>query len=276
MKLAVSNIAWTEADDAAALPRLRDAGVEALEVAPGRVFADALNATIADAEKIGGQFANAGLPIGSMQSLLFGRPELTLFGSGQDQQELLAHLTQIISLAGALGCGPLVFGSPKNRLRGDRSFLEAADEATPILKLIGDIAVQHGCTFCLEANASGYGCDFMTVLGEASAVAAKSEHPGVAQVVDTGNMMMAGETPAAVEPVIAGVRHLHISAPNLGPVAEHKTFIEDVIARAISAGYDATITVEMRPIDVGSGEDRLSGVLAGAEMVRAIIDRYQG
>ena len=57
MKLAVSNIAWTEADDAEVLPRLRDAGVEALEVAPGRVFADALNATIADAEKIGGQYA---------------------------------------------------------------------------------------------------------------------------------------------------------------------------------------------------------------------------
>ena len=270
MRLAVSNIGWTDAEDATILPRLRDAGVDAIEVAPGRVFADALSATIADAEAIGARYADAGLPIVSMQALLFGRPELTLFGSADEVQPLVAHLGHIIKLAGALGCGPLVFGSPGNRKKGERSFDAARDEAVPVLRQIGAKAEAAGTVFCLEANATAYGCDFMTKLAEAGAVAAAVSHPGVGQVVDTGNMMMMEEAPDAIRAIAPHIRHVHVSAPQLGPVAAHAAFVGQVIPVLDDLGYNSVVTLEMRP---GEGDDPTAELLRAAELLRGLIDR---
>jgi sugar phosphate isomerase/epimerase len=275
MKLAVSNIGWTEAHDGTIAGRLRDAGADALEVAPGRLFADPLAATLADAEAKREEFAAAGLPAVSMQSLLYGRPELTLFGSPEDREALLAHLEHIMALAGRLGCGPLVFGSPRNRQRGGRSFEEATAEALPVLRRIGDIAAATGTVFCLEANAAAYGCDFMTVLAEATAVADATAHPGVGQVIDTGNMMMEGEAPAAAVAAIAHVRHVHVSAPQLGPVAPHRAFIAEVVGALADAGYDGAVTLEMRAPGPEAA-DPLADLLRGVETVRSVLDGLGG
>ena len=275
MRLAVSNIGWTEAHDATIAGRLRDAGADALEVAPGRVFADPITATLADAEARGEALAAAGLPVVSMQSLLYGRPELTLFGSQADREALLAHLGHIMALAGRLGCAPLVFGSPRNRQRGGRSFAQATAEAVPILRRIGDIAAATGTVFCLEANASDYGCDFMTVLAEATAVADATGHPGIGQVVDTGNMMMEGEAPAAAAAAIEHVRHVHVSAQQLGPVAPHRAFIADVVGTLAGAGYAGGVTLEMRAPGPEAA-DPLADLLRGVEAVRGVLDGLGG
>lgn len=270
MRLAVSNIGWTEAEDATILPRLRDAGVEAIEVAPGRIFADVPGATAAEAKAIGARYRDAGLPIVSMQALLFGRPELTLFGTAEEVQPLLDHLSHVIKLAGALGCGPLVFGSPRNRLKGERSFAAARDEAVPVLRRIGAMAEASGTVFCLEANAADYGCDFMTRLAEAGDVAAAAGHPGVGQVADTGNMIMMGEEPEAIRPVAPHVRHVHVSAPQLGPVADVVAFVERVMPVLRDVGYDSVVTVEMRP---GDGDDPTSELFRAVDLLRGLIDR---
>lgn len=270
MRLAVSNIGWTEAEDATILPRLRDAGVDAIEVAPGRIFPDVPGATVAEAEAIGAQYREAGLPVVSMQALLFGRPELSLFGTAAEVQPLLDHLSHVVKLAGALGCGPLVFGSPRNRLKGERSFAAARDEALPVLRRIGAMAEASGTVFCLEANASDYGCDFMTRLAEAGDMAAAAGHPSVAQVADTGNMMMMGEEPDAIRAVAPHIRHAHVSAPQLGPVAAQAAFVERVIPVLRDVGYDSVVTVEMRP---GEGDDPTSELFSAVGLLRGLIDR---
>ena len=270
MRLAVSNIGWTEAEDATILPRLRDAGADAVEVAPGRIFADVPGATVAQAEAVGADYRTAGLPIVSMQALLFGRPELTLFGTEAEVRPLVDHLSHVIRLAGALGCGPLVFGSPRNRLKGDRSFAAARDEARPVLRRIGAMAEASGTVFCLEANAVDYGCDFMTRLAEAGEVAAAAGHPGVGQVADTGNMMMMGEAPEAIRTVAPHVRHVHVSAPQLGPVAAEAAFVGQVIGVLRDIGYESVVTVEMRP---GEGDDPTAELLRAVSLLRGLIDR---
>lgn len=270
MRLAVSNIGWSEAEDASIPPRLRDAGVDAIEVAPGRVFADVPSATMVEAEAIGARHREAGLPIVSMQALLFGRPELTLFGTAAEVQPLLEHLSHVMKLAGALGCGPLVFGSPRNRLKGSRSFAEAREEAVPALRRIGAMASAAGTVFCLEANAVDYGCDFMTSLAEAGEVAAAAGHPGVGQVVDTGNMMMMGEEPDAIRAVAPHIRHVHVSAPQLGPVAAQVAFVRRVIPVLRDIGYDSVVTLEMRP---GGGDDPTAELFRAAALLRDLIDR---
>lgn len=270
MRLAVSNIGWTDAEDAEIAPRLRDAGVEAIEVAPGRVFADPPAAREDDARAVAQHWARQGLPVVSMQALLFGRPELRLLGDAGAQEEHEAYLAHVIGLAGALGCGPLVYGSPKNRLKGEMDDAAARDAAVPALRRLGDIAVAAGCTFCLEANARAYGCDFMTRLADAADIAAAVAHPGVAVVADTGNMMMEEEPPEAVDAVASRVAHLHVSAPNLGPVHPHAAYVGSVIDRLAARGYDGTVTIEMRP---GEGPAPLENLLRGLSMVRDMLER---
>lgn len=270
MKLAVSNIGWTAEEDATVAPLLRDAGAVAIEVAPGRVFETPAVATPEEARSFAANWADQGLPVASMQALLFGQVDLRMFGDAETQAAHEAYLAHIIALAGALGCGPLVYGSPRNRARGEMGFAQARDAAIPGLRRIGDIAEAHGCVFCLEANATGYGCDFMTTLAEAGEVARATDHVAVAQVVDTGNMLMEGEAPDAVDAVVDQTAHLHLSAPQLGPVHEQAAYVEEVITRLRGHGYDGSVTLEMRP---GSGDAPLEDLLRATGLISDMIAR---
>ena len=59
-----------------------------------------------------------GLQIVSLQSLLFGRSDLQLFGDDGVRAALADYLRRVIDFGAPLGAHALVFGSPKNRLRG--------------------------------------------------------------------------------------------------------------------------------------------------------------
>jgi sugar phosphate isomerase/epimerase len=269
MKLAVSNIGWSADADATIAGRLAEAGAEAIEVAPGRIFEDLARARGADAARAADLWAECGLPVVSMQALLFGQPDLRLFGDLADRRVLLAHLRHVMTLAGELGCGPLVFGSPRNRLKGDRSFAQARDAAVGIFRDIGDIAAGTGTVFCLEANARAYGCDFMTVLDEAIEVVAAVDHPAVRLVVDTGNMALEGEAPGVAAAAVPFAAHFHMSAPQLAPIAAHAAFIGAVLSELRRGGYDGVATVEMR---AGEGPAADDALLASVRAARAIID----
>lgn len=268
MKLAVSNICWTAEADQTIAPRLRDAGCDAIEVAPGRLFDNVSAADTNRAANMRAKWSARGLPMISMQALLYGQTGLGLFG-GQANQ-MVAYLDHVIEIAGALGCGPLVFGSPGNRQSGEMSFADALAASVPVLRQIGDSAARNGCVFCLEANATEYGCDFMTRLSEAAAVTRAIDHEAVRMVVDTGNMMMESEPAQAVGPIADLVSHLHFSAPKLSPVLPHLDFMADTLAVLHDAGYRGDMTIEMRPIDAPDGVDQLLRIV---EATRARLDK---
>jgi len=273
VRLAVSNIGWTAGQDATASARLIAAGAEATEVAPGRIFADLALATPAEARRLGAGLAAAGLPAVSMQALLYGQEDLRLFGDRADEGMLLAHFDRLFGLAAALGCGPLVFGAPKNRLKGSMGFAEATRRAVPVLSRIGDLAARHRLTFCLEANARAYGCDFMTRLAEAAEVAAAVDHPAVAVVGDTGNMLMEDEPAEAILAVLDRLAHVHVSAPALASPLAHRDFVAALIGHLGAAGYGGIVTLEMRP---GAGADPLADLDGALVMLRGIMDGARG
>lgn len=269
--VAVSNIAWPAESDDEVAPLLRAAGVTCIEVAPSRIFGDVGTARHHDAAARAKLWLDRGLPVASMQALLFGRPDLVLFTDQKGTDAFVTYLSHVISLAGALGCGPLVFGSPRNRQKGARGFAEAAALAVPVFRALGDVCATQGTVLCLEANAEAYGCDFMTDLAEAAAVVRAVAHPSVGLVADTGNMIMAGETPSALAPVADLVRHVHVSAPRLGPVQDHAPFVRDVWGRLRDAGYQGHVTLEMLP--TGEGQAALGAMAENAaflvDLVRA-------
>ena len=117
MKLSVSNIAWGPESDAAMYPVLAEKGYQGLEAAPTRLFPQRPYDHLEQAAAFRARLqADYGLCIPSIQSIWYGRTE-ELFSGAEARAALLDYTQAAIRFAAALGCGNLVFGSPKNRAR---------------------------------------------------------------------------------------------------------------------------------------------------------------
>lgn len=251
MKVIVSNIAWEPGEDAAVAAVLRREHVEAIELAPTKWREDALDASAADLDALWTKWHDLGLRIVSLQSLLFGRPELQLFGDAASRAAMMRHLRRSIDFAAAIQARTLVFGSPKNRIRGAMPMGEATTIAREFFHELGEYAFAHTTRVCLEANPPEYGCDFLTTTPEAVALARQVDHPGIGVNIDLGGIQLAGEN-ARDSIELAGdlALHVHASEPNLAELASsvHHTRAAEAL-RALA--YRAFVSIEMRA--VGSG-----------------------
>lgn len=246
MRLAISNIAWDPAEDDAVGAVLRRHGVDAIDVAPGKYFPDPPAATDADIARVRRAWADRGLRIHGMQALLFGTVGLNLFGEADVRRAMLDRLEAVCRIGAGLGCGPLVFGSPKNR---DRAGLEDARVdalAVGFFRELGERAARHGVTVCLEPNPVRYGCNFMTATAEAAAMVERVGHPAIRMQLDTGTITVNGEPmEATVRAHAAWIGHVHASEPDLVTLGDGGTD-HAAAARALRAvSPDAVVTVEM-------------------------------
>ena len=260
MNLAVSNIAWDSSQDDATAAALRRAGVGGVEIAPTKWRDRPLEASSADTAAYRRRWEDRGLPIVSLQALFFGRPDLQLFGEARSRAEMLAYLRGIMRVGAGLGARALVFGSPKNRLRGSLSLPQALDIATKFFRAAGDYAREHGIALCIEANPPAYGCDFITTTTEAVELCRLVDHPAIRVNADLGGMTMSNEDiGASLESVKSFIGHFHASEPNLvslGAVANHAA-----AGSALEAiGYMGWVSIEMRAPAQASGDDNVTAV----------------
>ncbi len=262
MRIAFSNIAWDVSEDDAIAGVLHAAGVDAVEIAPSKLWARPGEASADDIAAARAAWEKRGLRIVSLQALLFGRPELTLFDDEDSLERTIEYLGRIFRLAAGLGAGPLVFGSPRNRLMRGRPRVEAMDLAVAVFRRLGDVAQQAGVVLGLEPNAEDYGCDFVTNTTVGVEVVRRVDHPAVRLHLDAGVMAMNLEDPArAMAAAAPHLVHFHASEPNLAPVgsggADHAA-----IGRALrSNGYRGLVSVEMRSGKAGGSVDAVKRAL---------------
>jgi sugar phosphate isomerase/epimerase len=244
MKIAVSNIAWPAESDDAAYELLRRAGVTGLEVAPTRVWPGWQGITPSSLAEYRQRVEDAGLQISSLQSILFQKPELQMFGTDGGFAE---HLRYCADLAAALGAKCVVLGAPKNRLRGNLTEADAMQRAVNILFPIAEYYAQQGVALCLEANPEQYACDFVTRGSEAASLVRRVDSPGLRLHLDTACALLAGDDIAVlVRDHIDILAHFHASESMLGdfnvPSAQH-----DTAAHALcESDYKQWVAVEMR------------------------------
>lgn len=251
-KLAISNIAWRSDENEAVLELLRGYGVDAVEVAPGKLFADP--AAVNDHEVIDQRtaFEDKGFRIVAVQALLFGHPELMLFREEEVCRRTIVHLKKMVRLGASLGASVLVFGSPRNRSVGDGDRKQAWSRAVEVFGELGAAATESGVTFCIEPNSTRDGCDFINTVAEAVELVKEVNHPGFGLHIDAG--VMTGNEESYTEALSAGVpfaKHFHISEPSLKPienVAAHK----ELGKRLRESGYARNISIEMRGPEEGS------------------------
>jgi len=264
MKLAISNIAWKKEEDPQIIEIMHDLGISALEVAPTRFWEEPLKASAEEVLKVRRFWEEQGIGIVAMQALLFGRPELTIFEDPRIREQTLQYLFEIIRLAKNLGCGVLVFGSPKNRKVRGMPKEEVRRIAGDFFGRLGDESAKHGVWFCLEPNPPEYGCDFITTTQEGIDFVKDTNKDGLGLNFDLGGATMNKEPLEQVLPKAAPVMcHFHISAPNLIPITEGEVNHNLAAKLLKEIGYNRFVSIEMR-----SSESNLDRVRESSQFVK--------
>ena len=266
MKLAVSNIAWTANEETAVAEELQRQGVRYVEIAPTKVWDDPLHVTDDQIQAYKNFWAKYNIEIVAFQSMLFGRPDLTLFDTEATRQQTHDYLVAFIELAGRVGAEVLVFGSPKNRQVKTIGQDEAYDIAKAFFKEMGEAAVTNRTNFCLEPNAEAYDCNFVTTAAQGLALVQAVDHPGFELHLDTACMVMAGDDiGASITNAKNNLRHFHISAPYLQPIEETEVDHQAAADALRAINYQHFVSIEMRPGDEGQNVDRVSQAVAIAK-----------
>jgi sugar phosphate isomerase/epimerase len=224
MKLAISNIAWDIPEDTEIAELLKQYGVDAIDVAPGKYFPDPTKATDKEITQVKHWWEVRGIRITGMQALLFGSVGLNLFGPHEVQDAMLKHLSAVCRIGAGLGATRLVFGSPKNRDRNGISDEQAMEIAVQFFRKLGDIALSYGVVICLEPNPSCYGSNFMMNSIDTAEVVRQVAHPAIRMQLDTGALTINGENPAtALQNSAELIGHIHASEPELVPLGDGGT-----------------------------------------------------
>ena len=267
MKLSVSNIAWAADREQEAAAILQNAGVRGLEVAPTMVWPRPTEAPPVALDAYRDRWLDRGVRIVATQALLFGRPDLILFGDEAARRCTGDYLLAMARVSARLGAGVMVFGSPGNRLRHGLGADIAMDVAVRFFLSLARGVADLGTSLCIEANAPAYGCDFLTTTAEAAELVRRVDHPGVRLQLDTSTMALNGEAYAAeIAAAAALLGHAHASEPHLVPFGSGGA---DHAAAAVAlrqAGYARWVSVEMR----ARPDDRdLAAITAALRLARA-------
>jgi D-psicose/D-tagatose/L-ribulose 3-epimerase len=245
-RIAISNIAWRADEERDVRDLLARRNIDAVEVAPSKIGARPAELADDELRRYRGFWAERGIEIVAMQALLFGRAELSLFGDEEQRERFVEYLSRIVRLGGVLGARALVFGSPKNRLRGSRTEREAAELAAPVLRRIGEVALEHGTCLCIEPNPPEYGCDWISSVAQARDLVDFVGHPGFGLHVDSAALHMAGEDESALLANAGRIRHFHASEPDLAPVGAGSAVPHAAYSRALRGSGVRVVSIEMR------------------------------
>lgn len=269
MPISFSHIAWPPEDEAAALSFLNDLGLDMIEVAPLRVFGNPLTATESSVRERAAWYREQGFKIGSFQALLFGTDGLELFGNAGTRQRMKEVLIAVGRVAGWAGAGPMVFGSPKNRLLLGIDHAEGIRQAAPFFREVADACAEAGSCLVIEANPVAYGADFCNTLAQAADLVLAVDSPGFGLHVDAGGMALGGdEFETTLRQAADLVKHVHASQPNLASFDAPDPIHHRLASVLKEINYPGSLAIEMRAQPEG-----LDAVKQAVEAVRKIYQR---
>jgi len=269
MKLTVSSIAWTNEEEKDVAELLQKLGVKYVEVAPTKLWDDPTKASDQDIKDYKAFWQSYGIEIVAFQSMLFTRADLKIFEDEENRQKTLTYLKDFTVLAGKMGAQVMVFGSPKNRQKGDMAIDEANRIAAEFFGEIGATASQNDVYFCIEPNPTAYACDFVTTAREGIDFVKSVDSDGFGLHLDIAGMTLAGDdVVASIKEAAPLLRHFHISSPMLEQVEDREDVHHRDAAEALkSIGYDRFVSIEMRPAVVGENVARVEKAVRFAQDV---------
>ena len=248
MKLAVSNIAWAIHDDPAIFALLKSLGVDGIEVAPTKVWPAWTGITEKKIKLYKSQLNDSGFDIPAMQAILFGKPQLQLF-KPESHTEFLDHIKIVADIAAGLGAKTLVFGSPKNRKRGQLSIAESFEVARDFFTMAGDICLERECCIAIEHNPVEYECDFVTNVADAKSLVESVNHDGFKLHIDSAGIHMCGGNIYEIIKKSVPFSHYHISESMLDPICNGEVDHKSAYQALADVGYQNWVSIEMKQPD---------------------------
>ena len=269
--LSVSHIAWPPAREEEFLEILRDQGLETMEAAPLRTFGNPFLATESNVREKADWYRDRGFKIGSFQALLFGAEGVFLFEDEASRLRLKEWLIAIARVGAWCGAGPMVFGSPKNRLKGSLSHTEAMEAAVSFFREVANSCAAGSSYLVMEANPEAYGADFCTKLEQAAELVARVDSPGFRLHVDAGGLALGGEDfESVIRQSASLIGHVHASQPGLDSWAEPNP-VHAKLSRVLDGvGYTGMVALEM-----SAGEpyrERVAEAICGASRAYGLLN----
>jgi sugar phosphate isomerase/epimerase len=256
MNLAVSNIAWNRfgIDQKIARTDLLKADISFVELAPALTWSDPASITSKENLALRNFWNSLGIEICALQSLLYGREDLQLFGDSKSRSNLLDYVLHLAEAASEIGATTLVFGSPLNRNKGELSKLEADLVAIDFFQALDQKIYGLGISIAIEPNPTVYKCDYLTSVTQVLDFLKILNCSNIKLNFDLACTILSGEDPIQLLPkAIDFISHIHISEPNLGPI-ELKTLPHVEFARTIKLNStkltSVKISMEMRDASV--------------------------
>ncbi len=245
IKLAISNIAWSENQDIEMYEYLSSNKFDGIEIAPTRIFPEKPYENLELARKFSLNIKQKyNLQICSMQSILFGKTE-RLFGSEEERKILFDYVKKAIDFANAIECPNLVFGSPKNRVIEKQEQYKIGVE---FFKQLGDYASTKGTTLSIEPNPTIYNTNYINSTKDAVQLIKDVNSSGFRINADLGTIIQNKETLNSVIKNINLVNHVHISEPNLDLIQQRKLHADLAIGLKKN-NYTNFVSVEMKNIN---------------------------
>lgn len=257
MKLAVSSIAWNPSQDDVMRAMLARHGVTGVELAPLAYWPAAPEVAPSVLADYRARWADVGISVVALQGVVFGKPELQLFGSAEQQRAFTDHLVGMVRLAAGVGAQTVVVGAPTNRFRGVLPEDEAIVTAASLLRRVAVVAAELGVVICVEPIPTRYGADFVRTTAEAVSLVQAVDHPGFGLHLDAAELSINGVGDDEVIKAARSARHFHISEVDLAPVGSG-TVDHARLGRLLRrAGYDGWVSVEMKRIEPDARAEHL-------------------
>lgn len=248
MKLAISNIAWSDEMDSEIYDLMKKYNYTGLEIAPTRIFPKIpYEQNIAAAKWKTELLEKYGFEIPSMQSIWFGRQE-KLFDSAEQRNTLIEYTKKAIDFAASIECKNLVFGCPKNRNLPNGQTFDIEVQAKDFFKTIGDYAFSHNTVVGMEANPPIYQTNYINTTKEALELIKRVDSKGFLLNLDVGTMIENGESVEILENHAQYINHVHVSEPRLKYITK-KTFHQELADFLRESQYQGYISIEMQRQD---------------------------
>ncbi len=246
MKISVSNIAWENKELEKHLALLKELRCDGVEIAPSCIWKEPISATREEIKSFKEIIDKYELEIPALHALLFTRPDLYLFGDKATRDETILYLKALIRLAGELSVKVLVYGSPKSRRVGDKSYDKCYTIAINVFSELAKEASLYNTCFCIEPLDQKES-DFINTASEGYRLVQDIDSLHFGLHLDARAMFDSQENFEAVFGQYGKViKHFHVGDPGLAPPG-YTGLDHSVIGGALyKSPYKGFVSIEMR------------------------------
>jgi D-psicose/D-tagatose/L-ribulose 3-epimerase len=249
MKLSISNIAWPFEEDKFFLSNIKKWGCSGVEIAPNKIWMEPVNSKKSERDSYRKLVGDYDLEISALHALLYNRQDLGLFKGKKIEEETIDYLKSLCYLASDLGANILIFGSPKNRIRGNIAVEDAFEKASLFFSKVAETAEELSVCICIEPLGNKE-TDFINTSKEGLKLVKMVNSPGFGLHLDAKAISEENDDFLNIlSPIKDRIKHFHINDPNLTEINSTGLVDHASLGKALrNIDYKGYVSIEMRTL----------------------------